>query len=146
MGHKERMLSKEQRAEFLELIEPYLEKLVLITQGKARLTDKDKIQKYADIYNTYVKDPASELLSIGCNTCISKSIPRTLKRYELENAVDDKETTGKKMTFPKQEPEVKTLLNTTDMKWGEFKKYCTSKGIVVKGKKRVELEEELKNL
>lgn len=38
------------------------------------------------------------------------------------------------------------LLDTSLMKWGAFKKYCTSKGLKVKGKKRVQLEEELNNL
>ena len=32
------------------------------------------------------------------------------------------------------------------MKWGAFKKYCTSKGLKVKGKTREVLENELKGL
>ena len=35
---------------------------------------------------------------------------------------------------------------TKEMKWGAFKKYCTSKGIKVSGKNRKKLEEELKGL
>lgn len=36
--------------------------------------------------------------------------------------------------------------NPSQMKWGEFKKHCTSLGLSVKGKKKVTLLEELKGL
>ena len=74
--------------------------------------------------------------------------------------------TGHKMTFPKQEPlkDIESRFekeltgsdnagaiygwddNYKAMKWGAFKKYCTSKGIKVKGKTREVLENELKGL
>lgn len=37
-------------------------------------------------------------------------------------------------------------VSVSEMKWGEFKTYCKELGLSVKGKKRAELEEELKSL
>ena len=51
------------------------------------------------------------------------------------------------MTFPKIEKlEVSKEYDTIPKRWGQFKKYCTSKGLTVKGKTRKELENELKGL
>ena len=44
-------------------------------------------------------------------------------------------------------PSIKTEIKpVSEMKWGEFKTYCKEQGLSVKGKKRAELEEELKAL
>ena len=90
-------------------------------------------------------------------------------KSKLKGKITDTIVSPKKMTFPLQEPKEKLkeigdkfekeltgssnagiirqlVENPKAMKWGAFKKYCTSKGLKVKGKKRVQLEEELNNL
>ena len=164
--NKERYLKAEDRIKFLELISPYMERLRLIVEGKGRLTDKNRIEAYASIFNQYVKDPVSEKLNIGCNSCINASIKQTIGKWDRETAEENK---GKKMTFPKQEPkdklkEIKDKFekdltgsgnagmviqleeSPKSMKWGAFKKYCTSKGLTVPKKTRKQLEAELKAL
>lgn len=145
-----------------------MDRIRLASEGKGRLTNKGKIYEYKAIFDMYVKDPKSEDLNIGCNNCVGLSYKQTIGKYERELKEDLKgldtpltswdNNKGTKMTFPKIEPikvekeykiindVVKADGDTTHLKWGAFKKYCTSKGIPVKGKTRKELEQELKEL
>lgn len=107
-------------------------------------------------------DKALPILNKTLDECWDKAKQSGFNNAYVEGQFE--ETKGKKMTFPKQEP-IGDIVKVTEsdkgidirikpteefirscMKWGEFKKYCTSKGIGVKGKTRKQLEEELNSL
>ena len=153
--NKERYLNDQDRKDFLELITPFMDRIRLASEGKGRLTNKGQVKEYKAIFDRYIKDPKSEDLNIGCNNCMGLSYKQTIGKYERELKANG----GTKMTFPKIEPITvekeykkidesfdKIFNDTSLMKWGEFKKYCTSQGISVKCKTRKELEQEIKEL
>lgn len=158
---KEKYLSIKDSKDFIKTIKPFIERIRLAKEGRGRISNPNHLKDIANIYNKHVKDPAITYgLNIGCNNCINSAIHQILGRYDIEIGRQSK---GKKITFPKQESlteqkVVDTLVdmykegNTTIvvdpslMKWGAFKKYCTSKGIKVTGKNRKKLKEELKGL
>ena len=164
--NKERYLNDQDRKDFLELITPFMDRIRLASEGKGRLTNKGKIYEYKAIFDMYVKDPKSEDLNIGCNNCMGLSYKQTIGKYDRELKANG----GTKMTFPKIEKPIETIITDESIaevlkeihsidedtailvtesvpkKWGAFKKYCTSKGMSVKGKTRKELEQELKGL
>lgn len=98
-------------------------------------------------------------ISRGCPSCISdmmKSLCAAWEQGQVEfKGVPQKETLEhfdgvmKEVGEMLPKPTIIIKSNGHDlnevikMKWGEFKKYCSSKGINIKGKTRVQLMEEL---
>lgn len=149
---------------FIEEITPYIERIKLHQDG-GRITNIETLREIRDIHFTHIRSKDfNEPSNLGCGNCVKQMINQLVGKIDRDSkkkgltSFDKKETIrdGKKMKFPKQEPveriieEYNITINeeedTSKMKWGEFKKYCTSKGLKVKGKKRVQLEEELNNL
>ena len=154
---------------FIKEITPYIERIKLHQQG-GRITKIEILREIRDIHFKYIRsNDFDEPSNLGCSNCVRQMI------NQLVGKIDRDSKKGIKMSFPKVEekvvfnstidewqednlkeieaitvvsPKVYTpnLINHKSMKWGAFKKYCTSKGITVKGKKRTELEEELNNL
>ncbi len=157
---------------FIEEIAPYIERIKLHQEG-GRITSIEILREIAGIHFTHIRSKDFDTPSnLGCGNCVKQMINQLVGKIDrdiikLERPVEDvpyievkdkQLNAPKKMTFPKQEPVKKTITlkdrwaimegynRHEEMKWGMFKKYCTSKGIKVKGKKRVQLEEELNNL
>lgn len=142
---------------FIEEIAPYIERIKLHQEG-GRITNIETLREIRGIHFTHIRSKDfDEPSNLGCGNCVKQMI------NQLVGKIDRDSKKGKKMTFPKQEPQEdiiqeilsdpvdgfikgEILLDPSLMKWGEFKKYCTSKSLKVKGKKRVQLEEELNNL
>lgn len=144
---KERYLSVEDSKDFIKTIKPFIERIRLAKEGRGRISNPNHLKDIASIYNKHVKDPAITYgLNIGCNNCINSAIHQIIGRYDIEIGRQSK---GEKMTFPKVEPKkdnTTIVINPSSMKWGAFKKHCTSKGINTKKKTKKQLEEELNNL
>lgn len=173
--NKERYLNDQDRQDFLELITPFMDRIRLASEGKGRLTNKGQVKEYKTIFDKYIKDPKSEDLNIGCNNCMGLSYKQTIGKYERELKANGgtKMTFPKQEPIKITKSELISQTNLTKeevyethpttmnfklekandnvtlgklLKWGEFKKFCTSVGISVKGKTRKELEQELKEL
>jgi hypothetical protein len=126
---------------FIEEITPYIDRIKLHHNG-GRITNLEVLRAIRDIHFQYIRrydfnTPAN----LGCNNCVRQMINQLIGKIERDSCI------GKKMTFPKVEKlEVSKEYDTIPKRWGQFKKYCTSKGLTVKGKTRKELENELKGL
>ena len=87
------------------------------------------IQRWVNIYNKEQE------------TVEFKGVPQKMHSIEHDGNFD---TSNLNKYVGEQTPLEKALF--PKMKWGEFKTYCKELGLSVKGKKRAELEEELKAL
>lgn len=133
---------------FIKDITPYIQRIELHTQGKGRFSNREELIKVRDIHFEYIrsKDFPSPT-DISCSSCLRHMMNQLLGEI-------GRQSKGEKMTFPKGEEKEELIdivienINSevVPKKWGAFKKYCTSKGITVKGKKRKDLEDELNNL
>jgi protein-arginine kinase activator protein McsA len=132
---------------FIEEIQPYIERIKLHQQG-GNITNIETLRAIRDIHFKYIRFKDFDTPSnLGCGNCVRQMINQLVGEI-------GRESKGKKMKFPKQEPKeikqlnaiVKADKGTSHLRWGVFKKYCTSKGLKVKGKTREVLENELKGL
>ena len=148
---------------FIEEITPYIERIKLHQTG-GRITNLEILREIRDIHFKYIrKNDFPTPANLGCNNCVRQMINQLIGKIERDLKLQEEEVrknttfnkgydkpikTGSKMTFPKIEKlEVsKEYEETIPKRWGQFKKYCTSKGLTVKGKTRKELENELKGL
>lgn len=137
---------------FIEEITPYIQRIKLHEQG-GRITDINVLRVIRDIHFKYIRSNDFDIPSnLGCSNCVRHMMVQLIGKIDRDSCI------GKKMTFPKVEKievtkeyeQLKEIVkadgDTTHLRWGAFKKYCTFKGITVKGKTRVELENELKGL
>ena len=132
---------------FIEEITPYIERIKLHQKG-GNITNIETLRAIRDIHFKYIRFKDFDTPSnLGCGNCVRQMI------NQLVGEIGRSETKGNKMTFPKQErkplkaiPITKQMRVKESMKWGAFKKHCTSKGLKVKGKTREVLENELKGL
>lgn len=126
---------------FIEEITPYIERIKLHHNG-GRITNLEVLRVIRDIHFKYIrKNDFNTPANLGCNNCVRQMINQLIGKIERDSCI------GKRMTFPKVEKlEVTKEYETIPKRWGQFKKYCTSKGLTVKGKTRKELENELKGL
>ena len=116
---------------FKEEIEPYINHITLALNKQCALTSR-VLNPIRDIYYKYIDD--SKPINMGCNSCLRNILRIVLNKYNQE------ETKAVKMSFPKQ-------VDYNSMKWGEFRKYCKSIGIVnINKKNREELINELSKL
>ena len=139
---------------FIEEIQPHIERIKLHQKG-GRITNLEILREIRDIHFKYIRSKDFDTPSnLGCNHCVRQMINQLVGEIgRQEKAIADNESyimgdnledeifpelKSEKMTFPNHEKHPK--------RWGAFKKYCTSKGIKVKGKKRTDLENELKGL
>lgn len=156
---------------FLKEIEPLYQYVELALSGKG-YPRKEIIEEIAAIdYKLRQKErariygnPKAEVYATdtSCGACI-KSMFTNVKRWvDIYNKnqetvefkgvpqveVLEEGSESYKTTFIKGISQQKKLPKAsfyfTNMKWGEFKTYCKELGLSVKGKKRAELEEELK--
>ena len=129
---------------FLEEIEPYLERIKLHRNGKGDIKSIELLREIRDIHFTHIHSKAFKVPSNLCRQCIARMFNQIIGKVERDSCI------GKKMTFPKQEPikveKEYTTLNVKSMKWGELRKYATSKGIATKGKNKEQLIKELEEL
>ena len=131
---------------FIEEIQPYIERIKLHQKG-GRITNIEVLREIRDIHFKYIRSKDFDTPSnLGCNNCVRQMINQLVGEIGRES-----KKKGKRMKFPKTaviDGKIVIAINedTSKMKWGVFKKYCTSKGIKVKGKKRTDLENELKGL
>lgn len=155
---------------FIEEIQPYIERIKLHQQG-GNITNIETLRAIRDIHFKYIRSKDFNIPSnLGCGNCVRQMInqlvgeigrqEKAMPTYELKIEEDSDikivltdNTDSKFMTFPNQErkplkaiPITKQMRVKESMKWGAFKKYCTSKGLKVKGKTREVLENELKGL
>lgn len=126
--------------DFLQEIKPYLLYIDLYHKGKqmppyevnlkiSQIYDRLRKHESVKIYGFQNNDIATT--DLGCSSCISDMM-NNLRNWIVE----------KSKAIAKPTVEFKGV----PIKWGEFKKYCSSKGINIKSKTRVELMNELKNL
>ena len=158
---------------FIEEIQPYIERIELHQKG-GNITNIETLRAIRDIHFKYIRHKDFDTPSnLGCGNCVRQMINQLVGEIgraskhtvniekdlpKLNALLDEKwkeqEAKSKHVTFPKQEPKKVLLFDDSPdyreflgaMKWGEFKKYCTSKGLKVKGKTREVLENELKGL
>ena len=78
---------------------------------------------------------------MACASCV-KSMMFNLRRWI--NIKEDEQPKIAKGTV--EFKGVPPIVDLTKLKWGEFKRYCKSKGLNVKGKTRAQLTEELTSL
>jgi hypothetical protein len=136
---------------FLKEIEPLYKYVELALKGSGypnkgiiekisnidyKLRQKERLRIYgnakAEVYPT----------DLSCGACIRSMFTNVQRWVNIYN--NEKETVEFKGV-----PQVEVLNEVdskpvSEMKWGEFKTYCKDLGLSVKGKKRSELEEELK--
>jgi hypothetical protein len=122
---------------FLEDIKPYIAYIDLYHKGR-QMPSYEVMLKISKVYDQLRKDESVKIYGfqnneiattdLGCSACISDMMGN-LRNWIVEKS---KTTTVEFKGVP--------------IKWGEFKKYCSSKGINIKSKTRVELMDELKNL
>jgi len=116
---------------FKEDIEPYINHIRLALNKQCALTSR-VLNPIREVYYNHIDD--TKPINMGCNSCLRNILRIVLDKYDKE------ETTGVKMSFPKQ-------VDYKSMKWGEFRKYCKSIGIVnINKKNREELINELSKL
>ena len=150
---------------FLKEIEPLYQYVELALSGKGyprkeiieeisaidyKLRQKERARIYgnpkAEVYPT----------DTSCGACI-KSMFTNVKRWvdiynkDLKTYNVDMDVESISLVEFKGVPQVEVVNEVdvkpvSEMKWGEFKTYCKELGLSVKGKKRAELEEELKAL
>jgi hypothetical protein len=126
--------------DFLQEIKPYLLYIDLYHKGK-QMPPYEVNLKISEIYDRLRKHESVKIYGfqnndiattdLGCSSCISDMM-NNLRNWIVE----------KSKTIAKPTVEFKGV----PIKWGEFKKYCSSKGINIKSKTRVELMNELKTL
>jgi hypothetical protein len=120
---------------FLEDIKPYIPYIDLYHKGR-QMPSYEVMLKISKVYDQLRKDESVKIYGfqnndiattdLGCSSCISDMM-NNLRNWIVEKS---KATTVEFKGVP--------------IKWGEFKKYCSSKGIEIKSKTRVELMDELK--
>jgi hypothetical protein len=120
---------------FLEDIKPYIAYIDLYHKGR-QMPSYEVMLKISKVYDQLRKDESVKIYGfqnneiattdLGCSACISDMMGN-LRNWIVEKS---KTTTVEFKGVP--------------IKWGEFKKYCSSKGINIKSKTRVELMDELK--
>jgi hypothetical protein len=153
---------------FIEEITPYIERIKLHQKG-GNITNIETLRAIRDIHFKYIRFKDFDTPSnLGCGNCVRQMInqlvgeigratvklERPIEDVSYVEVMDNQIEAPKHMTFPKQEPKKVLLFDDSPdyreflgaMKWGEFKKHCTSKGLKVKGKTREVLENELKGL
>lgn len=158
---------------FIEEITPHIERIRLHKEG-GRITSIEILREIRDIHFTHIRSNDFDIpTNLGCGSCVAHMINQLVGKIDRDSK-KGKKMIFPKQERPKivkdaedilmsGKPDVKgdgllnaiksgsfvdggDLLDTSLMKWGAFKKYCTSKGLKVSGKKRVQLEEELNNL
>ena len=118
--------------------------------GEIGREEQAQIKRAKD--NTTFKKGSKEPIKTGYKMTFPK-----IEQDDCRHHIDSIETIGEhraRLSKPKQEPKKVLLFDDSPdyreflgaMKWGEFKKHCTSKGLKVKGKTREVLENELKGL
>lgn len=129
---------------------PSHEILVELSEIEYRLKQTYKVRMYGsnkvEIYPT----------DVGCGGCV-KSMMQNLERWY--NILTKEETVEFKGVPQKESEQLKEIVEDVynevieeeavridQLKWGAFKTYCKEQGLNTKGKKRTELEEELKAL
>jgi len=132
---------------FLEEIKPYIKDLE-VYQVQQSLPNEVKRKAIFAIFDKYIKlkeYPGSAKTSIGCGACVKNVMNRLfglLQREQaqpvqrdLEDQIKEEETINKTVDV--------VDIDIKDLRWGELKKYATSQGIKVAGKKKVEILKEL---
>jgi len=126
--------------DFLKEIEPYKEYVDLylnkncmpsysVRLKMSKVYDDLRKDKRVQIYGT--ADYKIKPIEQGCSPCIKRMMIDLRNWIKLET-----DLAQEKLTEFKGVPQ----------KWGEFKTYCKEKGLNVNKKKRVELENELREL
>jgi hypothetical protein len=125
--------------DFLQEIKPYLLYIDLYHKGR-QMPSYEVMLKISKVYDQLRKDESVKIYGfqnndiattdLGCSSCISDMM-NNLRNWIVEKS---------KAIQSKPTVEFKGV----PIKWGEFKKYCSSKGINIKSKTRVELMAELK--
>ena len=147
---------------FLEEIKPYIKDLE-VYQVQQSLPNEVKRKAMFAIFDKYIKFkeyPQSAKTSIGCGACVKNVMNRLfglLQREQaqpvqrdLEDQIMEKEIslsdTNYSVNAEMSSDQVftpKGIVFIKDLRWGELKKYATSQGIKVAGKKKVEILKEL---
>ena len=133
---------------FIEEITPYIDRIKLHQKG-GNITNIETLRAIRDIHFKYIRFKDFDTPSnLGCGNCVRQMINQLVGEI---GRCEKPKSKGKKMTFPRTSVINGKIVialdkDTSKMKWGAFKKYCTSKGLKVKGKTREVLENELKGL
>ena len=147
---------------FLEEIKPYIKDLE-VYQVQQSLPNEVKRKAMFAIFDKYIKFkeyPQSAKTSIGCGACVKNVMNRLfglLQREQaqpvqrdLEDQIMEKEIslsdTNYSVNAEMSSDQVftpKGIVFIKDLRWGELKKYATSQGIKVAGKKKVQILKEL---
>lgn len=157
---------------FLEEIKPYIKDLE-VYQVQKSMPNEVKRKAMLSIFDKYIKHaeyPGSAPTSLGCGSCIPNVMNRlfgllTRERVldamnhitesvpvqrDLEDQIKEEEIslsdTNYSVNAEMSSDQVftpKGIVFIKDLRWGELKKYATSQGIKVAGKKKVEILKEL---
>lgn len=108
------------------------------------------VKRWVDIYNKDLKTYNVDMDVESISLVEFKGVPqKEVKEIrESQKAAEENEFNSETEDSPVlslNNGEYKAV-SVSEMKWGEFKTYCKGLGLSVKGKKRAELEEELKAL
>lgn len=135
---------------FLEEIEPYRKyvneylktgahpnrEIRLILSGiELRLKEAEKLTMYG---KTNIEILETDISCGGCVRTMMNNLARWIRIKELETPKIHKETVEFKGVPP--------IVDLTKLKWGELRKYATSKGVSVNGKKKQEIIDEVNAL
>lgn len=146
---------------FLEDIKPYIKDLE-VYQVQQSLPNEVKRKAIFAIFDKYIKFkeyPQSAKTSIGCGACVKNVMNRLFGLLQREQAQpvqrDLEDQIKEELSIKNKHPKFDTdnlerflkadgvKLLPKEMRWGELKKYATSQGIKVAGKKKVQILKEL---
>ena len=147
---------------FLEEIKPYIKDLE-VYQVQQSLPNEVKRKAIFAIFDKYIKFkeyPQSAKTSIGCGACVKNVMNRLFGLLQREQAqpvqrdledqikedqisVSDTNYSVNAEMSSDQVFTPKGIMFIKDLRWGELKKYATSQGIKVAGKKKVQILKEL---
>lgn len=99
---------------------------------------QSKVQELSVIYEKLreSKPDVGAKVNLSCSSCINDMLKALYNNREEQLKKETVHFKG----VPQKE------VGHEDLSWADFKKYCTSKGVVTKGKRRVELIKELEEL
>ena len=125
---------------FIEEIQPHIERIKLHQKG-GRITNIEVLREIRDIHFKYIRSKDFDTPSnLGCNNCVRQMINQLVGEI-------GRESKGKKMTFPKQEPKkgkfIYTIKNTTRK---ELVAICKLNGIKTGKVKSSVLVDKINNL
>ena len=93
---------------FIEEIAPYIERIKLHQEG-GRITNIETLREIRGIHFTHIRSKDfDEPSNLGCGNCVKQMI------NQLVGKIDRDYKKGKKMTFPKQEPNKDKFIYTVD--------------------------------